>query len=133
MKDYVLDANSVVRYFGVGDYAQTNAATRNFVKSPAKQLGPKGIRVNGVAPGPLWTPLQVSGGATQGDDSAVWRQYAVGTAGQPSELATIYVQLAAQDASYATGQVYGSSGGGAAVGHRELEKTRACAEAPFQW
>jgi len=47
------------------DYAQTKAATMNFVKSLAKQLGPKGIRVNGVAPGPIWTPLQVSGGATQ--------------------------------------------------------------------
>ena len=46
------------------DYAQTKAATMNFVKSLAKQLGPKGIRVNGVAPGPIWTPLQVSGGAT---------------------------------------------------------------------
>ncbi len=46
------------------DYAQTKAATMNYVKSLAKQLGPKGIRVNGVAPGPIWTPLQVSGGAT---------------------------------------------------------------------
>src|SRR6195952_2360726 len=45
------------------DYAQTKAATMNYVKSLAKQLGPKGIRVNGVAPGPIWTPLQVSGGA----------------------------------------------------------------------
>ena len=47
------------------DYAQTKAATMNYVKSLAKQLGPKGIRVNGVAPGPIWTPLQVSGGASQ--------------------------------------------------------------------
>lgn len=47
------------------DYAQTKAATMNYVKSLAKQLGPKGIRVNGVAIGPIWTPLQVSGGATQ--------------------------------------------------------------------
>ena len=45
------------------DYAQTKAATMNYVKSLAKQLGPKGIRVNGVAPGPIWTPLQISGGA----------------------------------------------------------------------
>jgi len=47
------------------DYAQTKAATMNYVKSLAKQFAPKGIRVNGVAPGPIWTPLQVSGGATQ--------------------------------------------------------------------
>ncbi len=45
------------------DYAQTKAATMNFIKSFAKQLGPRGIRVNGVAPGPVWTPLQISGGA----------------------------------------------------------------------
>ena len=49
------------------DYAQTKAATMNYVKSLAKQLGPKGIRVNGVAPGPIWTPLQVSGGAIDGE------------------------------------------------------------------
>src|SRR3569833_484499 len=47
------------------DYAQTKAATMNYVKSLAKQFGPKGIRINGVAPGPIWTPLQVSGGASQ--------------------------------------------------------------------
>lgn len=45
------------------DYAQTKAATMNFVKSLAKQFAPKGIRVNEVAPGPIWTPLQISGGA----------------------------------------------------------------------
>ena len=46
------------------DYAQTKAATMNYVKSLAKQLGAQGIRVNGVAPGPIWTPLQISGGAS---------------------------------------------------------------------
>ncbi|MBT1703205.1 SDR family oxidoreductase [Chryseosolibacter indicus] len=93
------------------DYAQTKAATMNYVKSLAKQLGPKGIRVNGVAPGPIWTPLQVSGGSTQeklmqfGSDTPMSRP------GQPVELASIYVQLAAADASYATGQIYGAAGG----------------------
>jgi NAD(P)-dependent dehydrogenase (short-subunit alcohol dehydrogenase family) len=93
------------------DYAQTKAATTSYVKSLAKQLAEKGIRVNGVAPGPIWTPLQVSGGATMeklknfGGDTPFKRP------GQPVELASIYVQLAASDGSYATGQIYGASGG----------------------
>lgn len=93
------------------DYAQTRAAAANSVKSLAKMLAEKGIRVNGVAPGPIWTPLQVSGGATMeklknfGGDTPMKRP------GQPVELASIYVQLAASDASYATGQIYGASGG----------------------
>jgi NAD(P)-dependent dehydrogenase (short-subunit alcohol dehydrogenase family) len=93
------------------DYAQTKAATMNFVKSLAKQLGPKGIRVNGVAPGPIWTPLQISGGATQEKLEKFGSTTPFGRPGQPAELASIYVQLAASDASYANGQVYGSSGG----------------------
>jgi NAD(P)-dependent dehydrogenase (short-subunit alcohol dehydrogenase family) len=93
------------------DYAQTKAATMNYVKSLAKQLGPKGIRVNGVAPGPIWTPLQVSGGATQEKLKSFGGQTPMGRPGQPVELASIYVQLAASDASYATGQVYGAAGG----------------------
>lgn len=93
------------------DYAQTKAATTSYVKSLAKQLAEKGIRVNGVAPGPIWTPLQVSGGATMeklknfGGDTPFKRP------GQPVELASIYVQLAASDGSYATGQIYGATGG----------------------
>jgi NAD(P)-dependent dehydrogenase (short-subunit alcohol dehydrogenase family) len=93
------------------DYAQTKAATMNYVKSLAKQLGPKGIRVNAVAPGPIWTALQVSGGATQEKVEHFGSTTSFGRPGQPAELASIYVQLAAEDASFATGQVYGSSGG----------------------
>jgi NAD(P)-dependent dehydrogenase (short-subunit alcohol dehydrogenase family) len=93
------------------DYAQTKAATMNYIKSLAKQLGPKGIRVNGVAPGPIWTALQVSGGATQEKLKGFGGQTPLGRPGQPAELASIYVQLAASDASYANGQVYGSAGG----------------------
>ena len=93
------------------DYAQTKAATMNFVKSLAKQLGPKGIRVNGVAPGPVWTPLQVSGGATQEKLKEFGGQTPMGRPGQPAELGSIYVQLAANDASFSTGQVYGAAGG----------------------
>jgi NAD(P)-dependent dehydrogenase (short-subunit alcohol dehydrogenase family) len=93
------------------DYAQTKAATMNYVKSLAKQLGPKGIRVNGVAPGPIWTPLQVSGGATMEKLEKFGGMTPLGRPGQPAELASLYVQLAAADASYANGQVYGSAGG----------------------
>jgi NAD(P)-dependent dehydrogenase (short-subunit alcohol dehydrogenase family) len=93
------------------DYAQTKAATMNYVKSLAKQLGPKGIRVNGVAPGPIWTPLQVSGGATQEHLIHFGEAYPLRRAGQPAELASIYVQLAANDASYTTGNIYGAGGG----------------------
>jgi NAD(P)-dependent dehydrogenase (short-subunit alcohol dehydrogenase family) len=93
------------------DYAQTKAATMNFVKSLAKQFGPKGIRVNGVAPGPIYTPLQISGGATKEKFTDFGGKYPLGRAGQPAELASIYVQLAAQDATYTTGNIYGAGGG----------------------
>jgi len=93
------------------DYAQTKAATMNYVKSLSKQLASKGIRVNGVAPGPIWTPLQVSGGASMEKLEKFGGQTPMGRPGQPAELASIYVQLADSGASYATGQIYGSAGG----------------------
>ena len=93
------------------DYAQTKAATMNFVKSLAKQLGPKGIRVNGVAPGPIWTPLQVSGGASEGKVVTFGATAPLGRAGQPAELAGIYVRLAEDVGSYTTGNIYGAGGG----------------------
>jgi NAD(P)-dependent dehydrogenase (short-subunit alcohol dehydrogenase family) len=93
------------------DYAQTKAATTNYIKSLAKQLAPKGIRVNGVAPGPIWTPLQVSGGTTQEKLKKFGGATSLGRPGQPAELASIYVQLAASDASFSTGHVYGAAGG----------------------
>jgi NAD(P)-dependent dehydrogenase (short-subunit alcohol dehydrogenase family) len=93
------------------DYAQTKAATMNYVKSLAKQLGSKGIRVNGVAPGPIWTPLQISGGSSPEKYTKFGSATVLGRPGQPVELASIYVQLAASDASFATGNIYGSGGG----------------------
>jgi NAD(P)-dependent dehydrogenase (short-subunit alcohol dehydrogenase family) len=93
------------------DYAQTKAATMNFVKSLAKQLAPRGIRVNGIAPGPVWTPLQVSGGTPPEKQKMFGSQAPLGRAGMPAELAGLYVQLADNHGSFATGQVYGSSGG----------------------
>lgn len=64
-----------------------------------------------MAPGPIWTPLQISSGATQEKIKEFGANTAFGRPGQPAELASIYVQLAASNASFATGQVYGSSGG----------------------
>jgi NAD(P)-dependent dehydrogenase (short-subunit alcohol dehydrogenase family) len=93
------------------DYAQTKAATMNFVKSLAKQLGPKGIRVNGVAPGPVWTALQISGGASVEKQRNFGSQTPLGRPGMPAELGGIYVLLADNQASFANGQIYGSSGG----------------------
>jgi NAD(P)-dependent dehydrogenase (short-subunit alcohol dehydrogenase family) len=93
------------------DYAQTKAATMNYVKSLAKQLGGRGIRVNGVAPGPIWTPLQISGGASVQKYAHFGSTTALGRPGQPAELASIYVQLAASDASFTTGNFYGAGGG----------------------
>ncbi|HET7537585.1 MAG TPA: SDR family oxidoreductase [Candidatus Didemnitutus sp.] len=93
------------------DYAQTKAATMNYVKSLAKQFAPKGIRVNGVAPGPIWTPLQISGGATAEKVKTFGGDTPMKRPGQPAELASIIVQLAALDATYTTGNIYGAGGG----------------------
>lgn len=93
------------------DYAQTKAATTSYVKSLAKQLGSKGIRVNGVAPGPVWTALEISGGQTQENIEKFGADTPLGRPGQPAELASIFVQFADNDASFASGQIYGSAGG----------------------
>ncbi|KQR15620.1 SDR family oxidoreductase [Deinococcus sp. Leaf326] len=93
------------------DYAQTKAAQVAFTKSLAKQLAPKGIRVNAVAPGPFWTPLQVTGGQPTSALPQFGAQTPIGRAGQPAELAGLYVVLASQETSYSTGQVFGGSGG----------------------
>ena len=81
------------------------------MESLAKELGPKGIRVNAGAPGPIYTPLQTSGGASKEKFEDFGGKYPLGRAGQPAELVSIYVQLAAEDATYTTGNVYGAGGG----------------------
>ncbi len=93
------------------DYAQTKSAQVAFTKSLAKQLAKKGIRVNAIAPGPYWTPLQVSGGQPQDMIVNFGSETPIGRPGQPAEIAPIYVLLASQESSYATGQVYGAAGG----------------------
>ena len=95
------------------DYAMTRAAVLNFTKSMAKQLGPKGIRVNAVTPGPFWTPLQVSGGATQEKLQAFGETTPLGRPGQPAEIAGLYVAAADPALSYSTGQIFGATGGDA--------------------
>jgi NAD(P)-dependent dehydrogenase (short-subunit alcohol dehydrogenase family) len=94
------------------DYALTRAAVLNFTKSMAKQLAPKGIRVNAVAPGPFWTPLQVSGGATPEKLQRFGSQSPLGRPGQPAEIAGLYVAAADPALSYSTGQIFGATGGG---------------------
>jgi NAD(P)-dependent dehydrogenase (short-subunit alcohol dehydrogenase family) len=93
-------------------YAQTKACAVSFVKSLSKQLAEKGIRVNAVAPGPVWTPLQISGGQPQDMLPSFGEKTSIKRAGQPAELAGVFVLLASQESSFATGQVYGASGGG---------------------
>ncbi|MBP0446302.1 SDR family oxidoreductase [Roseomonas sp. SSH11] len=93
------------------DYAQTKACNVIFAKSLAKQLAPKGIRVNAVAPGPYWTPLQPSGGQEPEKLPEFGAESPMGRPGQPVELAGTYVLLASQESSYTTGQVLGASGG----------------------
>jgi NAD(P)-dependent dehydrogenase (short-subunit alcohol dehydrogenase family) len=93
------------------DYAQTKAAIVAFTKALAKQVAPQGIRVNAVAPGPIWTPLQISGGQPVEKTMKFGETTPEGRAGQPAELAPVYVLLASSAASYITGQVYGVSGG----------------------
>ncbi|TCV96735.1 SDR family oxidoreductase [Biostraticola tofi] len=93
------------------DYAQTKAAIVAFTKSLAKQLGPDGIRVNAVAPGPYWTALQVSGGQPQEKIKEFGASAPLGRPGQPAEIASLYVTFASQESSYTSGQVWCSDGG----------------------
>jgi NAD(P)-dependent dehydrogenase (short-subunit alcohol dehydrogenase family) len=93
------------------DYAPTKAAIVAFTKALAKQVAKRGIRVNAIAPGPVWTPLQVSGGQPPDSLPEFGKKTPLGRAGQPAELAPAYVTLASAESSYATGQVYGASGG----------------------
>lgn len=94
------------------DYAMTRAAVLNFTKSMAKQLAPRGIRVNAIAPGPFWTPLQVSGGAMPDKLVQFGAQSPLGRPGQPAEIAALFVAAADPALSYSTGQIFGATGGG---------------------
>lgn len=93
------------------DYASTKAAILNLTKGMAKQLAKKGIRVNAVSPGPIWTPLQVAGGQLPGKMGEFGQDTPLGRAGQPAELASLFVTLASDEASYSTGTAVGAHGG----------------------
>ena len=93
------------------DYAATNGAVSNFTVSLSSYFASKGVRVNGVAPGPIWTPLQLDNGKLEGQIPEFGQDSPLGRAGQPVELAPVYVLLASDEGSYITGQIYGVTGG----------------------
>ena len=93
------------------DYAATKAAIASLTKSLSKQLTPKGIRINAVAPGPYWTPLQVSGGQKPDKLPKFGADSPTGRPGQPAEIAPLYVLLASGEASFTSGDIFGSTGG----------------------
>ncbi|MCT4779248.1 MULTISPECIES: SDR family oxidoreductase [Exiguobacterium] len=93
------------------DYASTKFAINGFTRGLAKQVAPKGIRVNSVAPGPIWTPLQISGGQPSENIPEFGQDTPLKRSGQPVELSGVYVFLASDDASYVTAQIYGVTGG----------------------
>jgi NAD(P)-dependent dehydrogenase (short-subunit alcohol dehydrogenase family) len=110
----IINTTSVVAYDppeDLVDYAMTKAAVMNFTKSMAKQLAKKQIRVNGVAPGPIWTALQPSGGQDPKKLPQFGADTPLGRPGQPAELAPLYVLLASREATYSTGQIFGAVGG----------------------
>ena len=96
---------------GLIDYSMTKSAILTFTRTMAKQLASRGIRVNAVTPGPIWTPLQVCGGQPVENIPQFGASTPVGRAGQPVELAPLYVALADPAFSYSTGQVFGATGG----------------------
>ncbi|MCW2699407.1 MAG: short-chain dehydrogenase/reductase, partial [Blastococcus sp.] len=92
------------------DYASTKGALLNFTKGLSQELAPKGIRVNTVAPGPIWTPL-IPATMPAEEVSSFGSDTPLGRAGQPAELAPAYVFLASQESSYITGERIGVTGG----------------------
>lgn len=110
----IINTTSVQAYLPGGhlvDYATTKAAINAFTKALAQQLAPKGIRVNAVAPGPIWTPLQPSAGQPPEKLPVFGSQTPIGRPGQPAELAPAYVFLASPESSYVIGETLTVTGG----------------------
>lgn len=109
--DCIINTTSVTSYRGSGhliDYSATKGAITSFTRSLGSNLADRKIRVNGVAPGPIWTPLIP---ATRDDSEKFGKKEPLGRPGQPAEVAPAYVFLASEDASYMTGQVIHINGG----------------------
>lgn len=109
----IINTASVVAYRGsehLVDYASTKGAIVSFTRSLAKNLAPKGIRVNGVAPGPIWTPLVIESFDKKHLDE-FGKKTPMGRAGFAYEVAPAFVFLASDDASYITGQLIHVNGG----------------------
>ena len=96
---------------GLLDYSATKGAITAFTRSLAKNLVKQGIRVNGVAPGPIWTPLNPSGGQPPEEIPEFGKDTPMGRPGQPNEVAPAFLFLACDDSSYMTGQVLHPEGG----------------------
>jgi NAD(P)-dependent dehydrogenase (short-subunit alcohol dehydrogenase family) len=110
----IINCTSVTMYRGSAkllDYSATKGAITAFTRSLAKNLVEKGIRVNGVAPGPIWTPLNPFGGQKPEDMKNFGKDTPMGRPGQPNEVAPAFLFLACDDASYMTGQVLHPDGG----------------------
>jgi NAD(P)-dependent dehydrogenase (short-subunit alcohol dehydrogenase family) len=96
---------------GLADYASTKAAINTFSKALAQQLAPKGIRVNVVAPGPVWTPLQTAGGQPPDKLPEFGENTPLGRPAQPAEMAPVFVFLASPESSYVVGETLNANGG----------------------
>lgn len=110
----IINCTSVTMYQGAEellDYSATKGAITAFTRSLSQNLAGKGIRVNGVAPGPIWTPLNPKGGASKEKLATFGEDTPMGRPGQPSEVAPSFLFLACEDSSYMTGQVLHPNGG----------------------
>jgi len=110
----IVNCTSITSYQGekeLLDYSSTKGAITAFTRSLSQQLVDDGIRVNGVAPGPIWTPLNPSGGSSPEKLATFGEDTPMGRPGQPNEVAPAFLFLACEDSSYMTGQVLHPNGG----------------------